>query len=148
MLIATVMVSLRFSTALHTLMLLAYAKADAPERALSSTFLAGSIGANPVVVRRVLGDLCRAGLLETRNGAKGGAWLARPAARIKISEVYLALNEVPAIGFRPRSNAGCPVGDSAPGVIENLIQGMEKAVVTELSHVTLAQLAARLKKTA
>jgi Rrf2 family protein len=142
------MTSLRFSTAVHVLLLLAHSKADSAERAAPSSVLAGSIGANPVVVRRVLASLAEAGLIQTRAGSSGGAWLARPAAKIRVSEIYAAMEEAPAIGFRKKGNAACPVGNAAPGVICGLIQGMEKSVKTELSKLTLAQLVRDMEKAA
>jgi len=141
------MISLRFATATHALLLMAHARADAPEKALSSSLLADSIGANPVVVRRVLADLGKAGIVESRTGSKGGVWLARPAGKIRLNEVYAALDETPALKARPRSgNNACPVADAAPAVICNMINGMEQAVHAELSKLTLIQLVGRLTK--
>jgi len=63
------------------MLLLAHAGADAPERAEASSRLAGSIGANPVVVRRVLSSLRLRQADRTRAGSNGGAWLARNPAK-------------------------------------------------------------------
>lgn len=142
------MISLRFSTAIHVLLLLAHMRVGTPEQAASSALLAQSIGANPVVVRRVLAALSDAGLIRTRAGAGGGAWLARPAAKIRVSEIYAAVDDTPNIGYRKKGNSACPVGNAAPGVICGLIQNMEKAAQTELARVTLAQLVRDMEKAA
>ena len=67
------MTSLKFATAVHVLLLLAHKGADSPEGAVASGLLAGSIGANAVVVRRVLASLAEAKLIATRAGSNGGA---------------------------------------------------------------------------
>mgnify|MGYP001264675310 FL=1 len=43
---------------------------------VTSSFLAGSVGANPVIVRNVMGNLKAAGIIETSQG-KSGIRLAR-----------------------------------------------------------------------
>ena len=65
----------RFAVAIHTLLMLA-TKADGP---ISSDYIAGSVGTNPVLIRRLMGDLRNAGLVDSRAGATGGFVLARPA---------------------------------------------------------------------
>lgn len=132
--------SLKFATAVHTLLLLAHAKADAPERALSSRYLAASIAANAVVVRRILGLLSADGLVETRPGAGGGAWLKIAAPDIHLDRVFAAVEEPAATGFRAEGNPACPVGRAAPGVIRTLLGDMQTAAVAALQKRTLAEL--------
>jgi DNA-binding IscR family transcriptional regulator len=77
----------RFSIAVHILTLLS----STPEERLTSEFIAGSVGTNPVVIRRQLALLRKAGLVDSR-GARGGGWvLTRPPQKIKLDEVRLAL---------------------------------------------------------
>ncbi len=142
------MTSLTFATAVHIMLLLAHEGAAAPARAAASSHLAGSIGANAVVVRRVLASLAAAGLIATRAGANGGAWLAKKPAKIRISEVYAALEEPPGPGFRPKGSAACPVGRAAPGVICGVIGAMRKASEDALSKLTLADLLKKLEAAA
>ena len=142
------MTSLKFATAVHVMLLLAHESADAPGRATASLRLAGSIGANPVVVRRVLSSLAAAGLISTRAGANGGAWLARNPAKIRMSEVFAAVEEQSGPGFRPKGNSSCPVGRAAPGVIRGVISAMRKASEGALSRLTLADLLKKLEAAA
>lgn len=134
------MTSLKFATAVHVMLLLAHEDADCPERAAASRHLAESIGANAVVVRRVLAALAAAGLITTKAGANGGAWLIRPPGRIRLDEIYAAVEEPPGPGFRPKGNTLCPVGRAAPGVICSVIKSMKKAAETTLSKRSLAAL--------
>ena len=138
------MTSLKFATAVHVLLLLAHKGADSPEGAVASGLLAGSIGANAVVVRRVLASLAGAKLIATRAGANGGAWLAKKPAKIRMSVVYAAVEDLPGPGFRAKGNAACPVGRAAPGVICGVIGAMRKASEGALSKLTLADLLKKL----
>jgi Rrf2 family protein len=142
------MTSLKFSTAIHVMLLLAHGGADCPARASASSHLAGSIGANAVVVRRVLSSLAAAGLISTRAGASGGAWLARKPSKIRLDEIYAAVEEPPGPGFRSKGNSACPVGRAAPGVICTLIGDMRKASHAVLARQTLADLAKKLEAAA
>lgn len=53
---------------------------------VTSSFLAGSVGANPVIVRNVMGNLKAAGLIETSQG-KSGIRLAR-----KLDEITFTMS--------------------------------------------------------
>ena len=79
--------SQQFPEAAHALAYMAHKNADAPERAVSSALLAASMPTNPVVVRRVTAQLARAGLIATRPGAGGGAWLLKPASEITVADL-------------------------------------------------------------
>ncbi|HTJ85257.1 MAG TPA: Rrf2 family transcriptional regulator, partial [Polyangiaceae bacterium] len=80
----------RFTLAVHILGMLAWVER---ERGVSATSeeLAKSINTNPVVVRRVLGDLRRAGLVDTKRGVGGGVTLAKTASQITLRNAYEAI---------------------------------------------------------
>ncbi|HEY0105117.1 MAG TPA: Rrf2 family transcriptional regulator [Rhizomicrobium sp.] len=132
------MASLRFATAVHVMVLLAHEDASAPARAVTSGYLAQSIGANPVVVRRVVGALASAGLLETRAGAQGGAWLAREPRKIHLSDIYDAVEDGAPLGFRETADTECPVGRAAPQVICGIVRSIDAAARNSLAKTTLA----------
>lgn len=140
------MTSLKFATALHTMLLLAHGGANTPEKAVASRLLAKSVGANPVVIRRTLAQLTAAGLVATRAGATGGAWLLRPANRIQLSEIYIALDEPSGPGIRSDCNHECPVGRAAPKAISALIAQMQAAAEAVLAEQTLADMLNRLEQ--
>jgi hypothetical protein len=60
-------ISSRFSIAVHILSLLAIS----PSAHGTSEWIAGSVGTNPVIIRRVLGQLKKAGLVTVRAGIGG-----------------------------------------------------------------------------
>src|SRR5260221_13905399 len=102
--------SQRFPVAAHTLAYLAHKLATAPERAVSSGELAASVPTNPVVVRRVTAMLARAGLIGTRTGASGGAWLAGPAGSVSPGDGVKAGGGRPKLRGAPPGGAGWPGG--------------------------------------
>jgi Rrf2 family protein len=98
----------RFAVAYHALGLLA----SIPDVPLSSAELAGSVGSSPVYLRRVLGALRRAGLVESRPGVHGGWLLARAADEITLGDAWRAVQgDAPILAIHGPP-PGCPVGDS------------------------------------
>jgi Rrf2 family protein len=132
----------RFTMALHALGMVALEGERAPGRPITSETLARSINTNPVVVRRVLADLKRAGLIETRRGVGGGVVLARPASRISLRCVWEALEgREQLFGRHPSGpNPACPVACGVAAYLEALYGDAEAALKASLGKVTLAQL--------
>jgi DNA-binding IscR family transcriptional regulator len=58
---------------------------------VSSEHIAGSVNINPVLVRKEISNLRKHGLIATKEGKNGGSFLAKPADKIVLSEVYLAI---------------------------------------------------------
>ena len=54
---------------------------------------------NPVIIRRCLGDLRRAGLVSVRHGAGAGWGLARAPEEITLLEVHDAVGQEPPFGL-------------------------------------------------
>ena len=134
--------SQRFPVAAHALAYLAHKGADAPERAVSSALLAASMPTNPVVVRRVTAMLARAGLIETRAGASGGAWLLKRPEEITLDQVLKAVNGCTHLGLPPPGAKGCPVSERIPRAVGGALKAAEAAVAERLSQYTVADLLA------
>lgn len=128
----------RFTVAIHMLGLVAWSERCRCAPATSEE-MADSINTNPVVVRRLLGDLRRAGLVETKRGVGGGVRLAGKPEAIMLRDVYEALEdeeELLALHAHP-PNVCCTVG----GHIEDYLQGVygdaEEALKRTLETVTI-----------
>ena len=134
--------SQRFPTAAHVLAYLAHKDALAADSAISSSELAQSVGANPVVVRRVTAMLARAGLIATRRGASGGAWLTRPATEIGLDEVLRSVNGAASMGVPPVGSKACPVGERLPKAVQAAITAADEAAARQLGRVSVADLLA------
>lgn len=132
--------SQKFPVAAHALAYLAHKDAMAPEGAISSAELAGSMPTNPVVVRRVTAMLARAGLIATRAGANGGAWLLKPAQDIRLDEVLKAVDGCTHLGRATMGVEGCPVGEQIPDRIRDAIAAADAAATGRLRQITVADL--------
>ena len=132
--------SQKFPVAAHTLAYLAHKDATGPAAAVSSAELAASVPTNPVVVRRVTALLSKAGLISTRTGANGGAWLLRPAAQISLSEVLRAVNGCAKLGVAPAGVQGCPVGARIPDAIRAALEAADAAAAARLARISVADL--------
>src|SRR5918998_1571726 len=119
------MIATRFSVALHILLLIASDSAGD----CTSARLAWSIGTNPVVVRRIAGQLSRAGLITVQRGP-GGASLSRPAAQITLRDVWRAIHpeKEKLIRVHPRTNKADPIGRQVPEMLRARFDAAEAVV--------------------
>jgi Rrf2 family protein len=124
----------QFAVAVHVLTLLA----RSGEQSAKSDRLAESVNTNPVVIRRLLGQLGQAHLVSSQTGAFGGSRLARDPEQIKLVDVYKAVccGEIFALHGNP--NQDCPVGRGIESVLCNLQKEIDKSVNDTLSRHTLA----------
>src|SRR5580704_4577357 len=81
------MLSSKLTVGVHILTLLA----STPGQAQTSEYIAGSVNTNPVVIRRLLGLLREAGIVESQGGLGGGWRLKVPAERITLLDVLRAV---------------------------------------------------------
>ena len=128
--------SSRFAVAVHVLTLLAFAE-DEP---LKSEHVACSVNTNPVVIRRILCALGRAGLVTSQTGAAGGSRLARRPDQITLREVYRAV-EPPSVFslHRQPPSRECLVGMNIESVLEDVLGEVDGAVDQVLSRITVGR---------
>lgn len=132
--------SQRFPVAAHALAYLAHAGAFGPGSAASSACIAASMPTNPVVVRRVTAMLAKDGLIATRAGASGGAWLLKPPESITLDRVLRAVGGCAHFGCPPPGAKGCPVGERIPQAVGRAIAAADAAAAERLSRITVADL--------
>lgn len=132
--------SQRFPVAAHALAYLAHKGALTAEAAVSSAELAASMPTNPVVVRRVTSLLAKAGLIGTRAGASGGAWLTAAPETIGLDRVLLAVHGCAHLGVPPPGVKGCPVGEMIPEAVQAALDAANGAATERLSQITVADL--------
>lgn len=132
--------SQKFPVAAHALAYLAHKGAMDAERAVSSAQLAASMPTNPVVVRRVTAMLARAGLIDTRAGAGGGAWLKKNPGDIRLDTVLKAVGGCTHLGVPPAGAKGCPVGERIPEAVQAAITAADAAAHERLARITVADL--------
>ena len=123
-----------FSISVHILTLLASAKGEL----LSSEYMAGSININPVLVRKELINLRNHGLVASKEGKNGGAWLNKAAKDIYLSDVYTAVKQKALLGKSKNTpNPDCLIGRQIASRLTNLYDDAEQALVNELKNVSL-----------
>ncbi len=132
--------SQRFPVAAHALAYLAHKGAISPAQAVPSAILAASIPTNPVVVRRVTALLAKAGLIATRPGASGGAWLLHHPENISLETVLRAVNGCAHLGSPPAGAKGCPVSEHIPRQVAKALTAADQAAGAALSKITIADL--------
>src|SRR5260370_8055541 len=84
----------RMTIAVHALAWMALAQRRG-QATLTSDQVAASVNTNPVIIRRSLGDLRRAGLVRVRHGARAGWSLARAPEEINLRQVHDAVGQEP-----------------------------------------------------
>ncbi len=106
---------------------------------MTSRLLAASVNTNPVIIRRLLSTLQRAGLVETRKGVGLGSRLARSAARINLAQIYRAVEAEDAFVLpRKKPNSHCPVGSCIRDTLDPVFISAEDALLKDLENTTLA----------
>lgn len=132
----------RFAVAVHIAAVLALA-GDQPA---TSEWIAGSVNTNPVVIRRLLSALARAGLVRSLRGSAGGSVLARHPGAITLLEIARAVeeDEAPALHHQP-PNPACPVGRGIQPVLMRVIDRAEAAREAVLATTLLSEVVAQIR---
>ncbi|MCA1036618.1 MULTISPECIES: Rrf2 family transcriptional regulator [Bacillaceae] len=128
-------ISSRFSVGIHILSLIEFNK----DGISSSDFLASSVNTNPAVIRKLMGMLKKAGLVEVHPGI-AGAKLAREMSEITLLDVYKAVNVVQdneLFGMHENPNPDCPVGRHIQNTIEPIFSAAQLAMEKVLGNVLL-----------
>lgn len=124
----------RFAIAVHVLTLLARAGDDP----LKSDEVAASVNTNPVVIRRILCSLSKAGLVVSQTGAAGGSRLALSPGQITLLEVYRAVDGGDIFALHPQPpNRKCPVGMNIEGALDSILEEVEQGVERILEKITI-----------
>ena len=123
--------------AVHVLAVLAYKEGDR----VTSALLASSVNTNPVIIRRLLLELQRAQLVDTRKGAGSGSRLSRSPGRINLAQVYRAVEEAePFATPSKKPNAACPVGHCIREMLGQVFLSARSALEQDLEKTTLADI--------
>lgn len=138
-------ISSRFTLAVHVFVCIDTFKDDYK---ITSDFLAGSTNVNPVIIRKILGQLKTAGLVEVARGS-GGASIAKSLDEITFLDIY---NAVECVGngelfhFHENPNTACPVGRNIHVILDDRLQQVQQAMENKLASITLADVVRDTKK--
>lgn len=132
----------RLSSVLHAL--LHMADQDGP---LTSDELAMCMRTNPVVVRRTMGLLRKAGFVSSERGHAGGWRIEADLAKVTLRQLHEVLGEptVFAIGNR-HETPDCLVEQSVNAVLDDAFAEAEALLLERFASVTLADLSAEFTR--
>jgi Rrf2 family protein len=129
--------SSRLPVAVH--ILLAIVEFEGKEKT-TSTFLAGSVNVNPVIIRNTLGQLKTAGLVTVKAG-EGGASLAKDPKGITLMDIFNAVEKKEALfHFHENPNPECPVGKNVHAILDRRLFSIQEAMRKQMESITLQDL--------
>jgi Rrf2 family protein len=113
---------------------------------LTSEYIACSVNTNAVVIRRLLGSLRDAGIVESKTGVGGGWLLVANPERITLLDILRAVepqNEIFAL-HRSEPNPECPCGLHIQGVLTEVYDKVQDGMTRQLASFTLAGIAEKI----
>ena len=132
-------ISSRFTVALHIFTAVDVFK---DEYKVTSDFLAGSIGTNPVIIRKLLTQLKSAGLITVARGT-GGIELTKDLSEISFYDVYQAIEPLEGgdlFRFHEAPNPQCPVGRNIHALLDGKLADIQSAMEERMKQYTLMDL--------
>lgn len=130
------MINTKLSVAIHILAMIA-TNSDTP---ITSDFIAGSVNTNPVVIRRISGQLKKAGLISAHVG-KASFTLEKEPEEITILMVYQAVQTHDDLfSIHDNPNPHCWIGKNIQSTLDKTFQRAQRALEQELNNQTLADL--------
>ena len=128
----------RLTIAVHILAWIGLHQQQGHEVATSEQ-VASSVNTNPVVIRRLLGELRETGFVELRRGAVAGWMLTRELESVTLLDVYEAVEAGPLFAMRHTTPDQERVEDHrSPPAMQGVYDGIEGALRAELARTTLA----------
>jgi Rrf2 family protein len=135
--------SSRFVVAIHALIVLARNTGKGP---VCSSVIAESVHTNPVVIRRLMGDLEKAALVSSVVGRSGGFDLKRTADGITLADIYAAVEDQNVFKMhKPDEESACPVAKQLGKVLAPSLKAAEHAMASALEKITLREVASAIK---
>ncbi len=138
-------ISSRFTVALH---IFTCADTFKDEYKITSDFLADSINTNPVIIRKILSQLKRAGLITVARGT-GGIEPTRPLNEITFYDVYEAIEPVEngdLFSFHESPNPQCPVGRNIHTLLDGKLKSIQQAMENEMKKYTIDNLSGEMQE--
>jgi DNA-binding IscR family transcriptional regulator len=129
----------KFSIGIHILLSVVVFK---DRYKVTSDFLAASANTNPVIIRKIMGLLREAGLIEVASGT-GGITLTKEPKEISLKDIYLAVNPIKngkLFNIHKKSAAKCPVGGNIINLLDPYFTKAQDAMENNLSKSTLQNL--------
>ena len=138
-------ISSRFTIALHILTAI---ETFQGQYRLTSRVLAGSIQANPVIIRNILLQLKAAGFVQIPRG-RGSITLLKSPNEISLLDVYKSiepLEQDKLFSFHKNPNPQCPVGRNIHNILDWRLLSVQQAMENKLESMKLSDILTDLQK--
>ena len=138
------MLSSKLSVGIHIMTIFALK----PGEALTSEFIACSVNTNAVVIRRLLGSLREAGIVDSKAGAGGGWSLLMDPAKITLLDILRAVephSDVFAL-HRAEPNPECPCGQYIVSVLGEVYDKVQTEMTRKLNTITIACITNKIRE--
>ncbi len=131
-------ISTKFTIAVH---IIAAAEYFGEDQKITSEFLAGSIGSNPVIIRNIMLQLHEAGIIDVKRGP-GGITVNHKLSDITFLDIYKAVetnSDEDLFRFHENPNPKCPVGRNIHGALESSLKEIQSDFEKDLASHTLQE---------
>jgi DNA-binding IscR family transcriptional regulator len=106
---------------------------------VTSEFVAGSVNTNPVVIRRILAALRKAGLVRSWPGVAGGWELVSKPSAITLRQIYQLIRPGTVFALHSKKpNPRCPVGRKVQQGLLGHYRRAQAAMENELAQSTIS----------
>ncbi|MFJ6632681.1 Rrf2 family transcriptional regulator [Streptomyces sp. NPDC091376] len=106
---------------------------------VTSEQIAESVNTNPVVIRRCLGELRKAGFVDAKRGSGAGWFLLVEPDAVTLEDVFRAVDPGPVLGLHhTQPNQECPVGSGIRPTLQRVYDDLEDTMRRRLARTTLA----------
>lgn len=132
-----------FSIAVHALVYLNHM-----EKVLSSEELAQNVCTNPVLIRKVMSKLKKAGFVDTKSGNNGGYIFIANADKLTLEQVAEAI-DAKFVGSPWRSgdmDKECLIASGMGEVMQNIYQQLDERCKKSLGGITVADIDRKILK--
>jgi Rrf2 family protein len=112
----------------------------------TSELIAESVNTNPVVIRRLLGALRKAGLVESKTGVGGGWSLVVEPEQITLLDILRAVepHSEPFALHHSEPNPDCPCGLYIQDALTEIYDKVREGMCRQLADVTVACIAGKI----
>jgi Rrf2 family protein len=136
--------SSKLSVCIHILTIFALRRGEG----LTSEEIASSVNTNPVVIRRLLGSLRDAGLVESKTGVGGGWSLVADPEQTTLLDILRAVEPNHSLFALHRSEPShdCPCGLYIQEVLTDVYGHVQEGMARQLANVTIACIAGKIER--
>ncbi len=135
-------VSTKLSVAVHIMALIEINR----EQAITSEYIAASVHTNPVVIRRIMSQLKKSGLLHSSPGISA-TYLLKPSNEISLYDIYKAVEgDQEIFNIHKNPNPDCIVGRNIQAVLNHEFNKAQLTMEAELKHIYLSEVIQEIKE--